>query len=161
MKHVERHYSKHTAPQIFDLIADVELYPEFVPWVISAKVARRQGTTMWTDLTMGTGVLRKQFTTIASLDRPHRMEINSCDPIFERFQQVWSFEDAPQGGTNIEYQVDLALKSSILGALIAASFASGARLMVKAYIRRAQTVYGAPKSLPSKADTRDGTAMTA
>ena len=65
MQHVERHHSRHTPAQLFDLVVDVEQYPNFVPWVISAKVTRRQDRTMWTELTMGTGFIRKQFTTVA------------------------------------------------------------------------------------------------
>ncbi len=61
---------------------------------------------MWTNMTMGTGFIHKQFTTVASLDRPHRMEINSYDPIFERFEQIWTFEPAAEGGTNVEYRVE-------------------------------------------------------
>src|SRR5258705_492093 len=77
MKHVEQHHSKHTPAQIFDLVADVEQYPAFVPWVMAARVVRRQGTTVWTDLTMGSSFLSKRFTTVASLDRPVRIEVNS------------------------------------------------------------------------------------
>ena len=60
---------------------------------------------------MGTSFLRKQFTTKALLDRPHRVEINSYDPMFERFEQIWTFEPAAEGGTNIEYRVDIRFKS--------------------------------------------------
>jgi coenzyme Q-binding protein COQ10 len=131
---------------MFDLVADVEQYPHFVPWVISARVVRRQDITIWTDLTMGTGFLCKQFTTVASLDRPHRMEINSHDPLFERFQQIWKFDPATEGGTNVEYRVDLKIKSHILQVVVGASFAEGARRMVKAYMRRAEHLYDAAQA---------------
>jgi coenzyme Q-binding protein COQ10 len=148
MKHIERHHSRHTPAQIFDLVVDVEQYPNFVPWVIAARVSRRQDRTMWTDLIMGTSLLRKQITTVASLDRPHRVEVNSYDPMFERFEQIWTFEPAAEGGTNVEYRVDVRFKSHILQALIGASFAERAGAMVKAYMRRAQRLYGKPTSLP-------------
>ena len=149
MKHIERHHSTHTPAQIFDLVADVERYPEFVPWVTAARVTRRRDSTIWTDLTMGTSLLRRQFTTVASLDRPHRMEINSYDPMFERFEQIWTFEPTAEGGADVEYRVDLRLKSHLLQVLIGASFPDRAKTMVKAYMRRAQRVYGMPRtSLP-------------
>jgi coenzyme Q-binding protein COQ10 len=148
MKHTERHHSKHTPAQIFDLVVDVEQYPNFVPWVIAAAVTRRRNGTMWTNMTMGTSLLHKQFTTVASLDRPHRVEVRSYDPLFERFQQIWTFEPAADGGTNIEQQVDVSFKSHILQALIGASFADRAGTTVKAFIRRAQRLYGTPASLP-------------
>jgi coenzyme Q-binding protein COQ10 len=146
MKHIERHHSTHAPAQIFDLVADVERYPDFVPWVIAARVTRRRGRTIWTDLIMGTSLFRKQFTTVASLDRPERMEINSCDPMFERFEQIWTFEPAVDGGTNVEYRVDLRLKSHLLQALIGTSFADRAKAMVKAYMRQADRLYGTPQT---------------
>ena len=148
---VERHHSRHMPAQLFDLVVDVEQYPNFVPWVISAKVIRRQDKTMWTDLIMGIGFIRKQFTTVATLDRPHRTVINSYDPIFERFEQIWTFEPAAEGGTNVEYRVDLRIRSHILRALIGESFAERAKTMVKAYMRRAQRLYGVPQTASANA----------
>jgi coenzyme Q-binding protein COQ10 len=141
MKHVERHHSKHKPGQIFDLVADVERYPQFLPWVLSARVVRRKDKTIWTNLSIGTTLLRKHFTTVAQLDRPHRIAISSHDPMFERFEQVWTFDADGEGGTDIEYQVDFQLRSLILQALIGASFAERSRIMVKAYVREAQRLY--------------------
>ena len=143
MRHIERHHSKHTPAQLFDLVADVDRYPEFVPWVIDARVMGRQDSTVWVEMTMGTGFLCKRFTTVALLERPQRIEIKSQDPIFDRFEQVWTFERDSGGGTNIEYRVDVQFKSSILQALIGASFAQRAKAMVEAFTRRARRLYGA------------------
>ena len=145
MKHVERHHTGHTPAQIFDLVADVEQYPAFVPWVISAKVIRRKDRTMWTSMTMGARFINRQFTTVASLDRPHRMEIKSHDALFEHFEQIWTFEPANEGGAHVECQIDLRFKSCLLQALIGTSFAQRAKPMVKAYLRRAQRLYGTPQ----------------
>jgi coenzyme Q-binding protein COQ10 len=141
MKHVERHHSKHKPGQIFDLVADVERYPEFLPWVLSARVYRRKSKTLWTELIMGTSLLHKRFTTVARLDRPHRIEISSHDPMFECFEQVWTFEADGEGGTDIEYQVDFRFKSHVLQALIGGSFAERSGRMVKAYVREARRLY--------------------
>jgi coenzyme Q-binding protein COQ10 len=156
MKHVEQYYSRHTPAQIFDLVVDVEQYPDFVPWVIAAKVIRRQDQTMWTDMTMGTAFLRKRFTTVASLDRPHRVEVNSHDPIFERFQQIWTFKPGAEGGTDVEHQVDLQFRSQILQILIGASYADRTQSMVKAYLRRAQRLYGSAQPLNAQGSTVAG-----
>jgi ribosome-associated toxin RatA of RatAB toxin-antitoxin module len=117
-----------------------------VPWVIDARVTARQDSTVWAEMTMGTGFLCKRFTTVALLQRPQRIEIKSQDPIFDRFEQVWTFERASGGGTNIEYRVDVQFKSGILQALIGASFAQRAKTMVDAFTRRARRLYGAAPS---------------
>ena len=142
MKHIERHYSTQSPAQLFDLVADVERYPDFLPLVVSAKVFRKKENVVWTDLTMGTSLLQKQFTTIARLDRPRRIVVSSHDPAFERFEQVWTFSPSPKGGTDVEYQVELLLRSRVLQILIAAPFANQANTMVKAYIREARRLYG-------------------
>ena len=145
MNCVERIHSKHTPAQLFDLVADVEQYPNFVPWVISARVTGRKDNTMWTDMTMGTGFLCKQFTTVASLDRPRRMEIRSHDPIFEKFEQIWTFDPAADGGTNVECRVELSVRSPILKVVVGVSVAESTKSMVRAYMRRAQRLYGTPR----------------
>jgi coenzyme Q-binding protein COQ10 len=142
MKHIEQHRSRYAPQQLFDLVADVERYPEFLPWVIAARIIRRENRTIWTDLTMGTIFLRKRFTTVALLDRPNRIEVNSYDPIFECYDQIWTFEPAATGGTTLAHRVDLNLKSHILQALIGASFAQHAKAMMKAYMRQADRLYG-------------------
>ena len=140
----ERVHLKYTAAQLFDLVADVERYPEFLPWVIAARIYRRHEQTLWVDMTIAKGFIRKRFSTIALLDRPHRITINSHDPLFERFEQKWIFQSAVNGGTNIEYQVDFKFRSGLLQRLIGPSFSDRAAVMVKAFSLRARRLYGAP-----------------
>ena len=125
---------KYTPEQLFDLVANVEKYPEFIPWMIATRVRRRTDQAIWTDLTVGTGFLRKQFSTIARLDRPHGMTISSHDPVFARFEQRWTFDPLPEGGTDIRYHVDFRFKSLLLQTLMDVGFADRASAIVTAYI---------------------------
>jgi coenzyme Q-binding protein COQ10 len=134
---------KYTPEQLFDLVAGVEKYPEFIPWMIATRVRRRTDEAIWTDLTVGTGFLRKQFSTIARLDRPHGITISSHDPMFERFEQRWTFTLLAEGGTDTRYHVDFRFKSLLLQALMDVAFADRAAAIVTAYIRRARRLYGA------------------
>ena len=134
---------KYTPEQLFDLVAGVEKYPEFIPWMIATRVRRRTDEAIWTDLTVGTGFLRKQFSTIARLDRPHGMTISSHDPMFERFEQKWTFDQLAEGGTDTRYHVDFRFKSLLLQTLMDVGFADRASTIVTAYIRRARRLYGA------------------
>jgi coenzyme Q-binding protein COQ10 len=142
MKHIERHYTRHTPTQLFDLVVDVEQYPKFLPWILGARVIRRLNDTLWVEMTIGAGFLRRRFMTVAVLERPRRMEIKGLDPMFEHFEQVWTFEPAADGGTDVEYRVDFRVKSRILEALVGASVTDRSRSMVQAYIREAQRLYG-------------------
>ena len=84
--YTHRAHLKYTPDQIFDLVADVEKYPEFIPWMIATRVRRRTDQAIWTDLTVGTGFLRKQFSTIARLDRPH----DAAERCVLAFYQQWT-----------------------------------------------------------------------
>jgi coenzyme Q-binding protein COQ10 len=156
MKYVERIHSQHTPAQLFDLVADVEQYPNYVPWVVSARVVRRKDNTMWTDMTMGAGFVRKQFTTVAWLERPRRMEIVSHDPVFEKFEQIWTFDPAADGGTDVECQLELSVRSHLLQVVIGVSAGENTKAMVRAYVRRAQRVYGPPRRLSANNQFQSG-----
>lgn len=158
MEHVERHHSRHAPAQLFDLVVDVEQYPDFLPWVIAARVTGGRDQAILVEMTMGTWLLHKQFNTVALLDRPHRVEINSYDTIFERFEQIWTFAPAAEGGTNVEYRVDVKLKSDILQMLIAELFVERSKTIVAAFIRRADRLYGAPKSSVADETSRNASA---
>jgi len=145
-KYAERAHMKYSPQQLFDLVADVERYPEFLPWILSARIYRRENQTTWVDMTVGTRFLRKRFSTVAVLDRPRRIDIGSHDPPFEEFKQTWTFEQAGLESTMVEYRVDLRLRSRLLQAIIGAAFADRAPLMVAAFRRRAGQLYGPPPS---------------
>lgn len=142
MSHIERVHLKYKPAQIFDLVADVESYPKFLPWVIDARIFRRRDDTLWVDQTVGTRLIRRRFTTVAKLDRPHTIVISSHDPLFERFAQQWRFKPAREGGTDVEYRIDLQFRSRLLQTLIGASFAERAKTMTDAFRHRARRLYG-------------------
>jgi coenzyme Q-binding protein COQ10 len=140
----ERQHLPHAAPQLFDLVANVERYPEFLPWVIEARILHRKGHTIAVDMTVEVGPLRKRFSTLATLDRPHRIDIRSGDSMFDRFEQRWAFERAAEGGTNVEYHVDFKFRSRVLQTLMGASFADKAVATMSAFKHRAHRLYGTP-----------------
>ena len=138
----ERQHLVYTAPQLFDLVADVERYPEFLPWVIEARIRYRTDSAMLVDMTIRAGRLQKQFSTAAALHRPHRIDISSCDPLFDRFEQRWTFEPTTNGGTNVEYHVDFKFRSRVLQMLMGKSFAGRATATMSAFERQAHRLYG-------------------
>jgi coenzyme Q-binding protein COQ10 len=142
--YTQRQHLQYAAPQLFDLVADVERYPEFMPWVIDAHVQQRKDHTILVGMTVGAGPLRKRFSTVAVLDRPHRIDISSHDPMFDRFGQRWTFEPARDGSTNVEYHVDFKFRSRVLQLLMGAAFADRAAATMAAFKRRAHRLYGGP-----------------
>ncbi|MFZ0423397.1 MAG: type II toxin-antitoxin system RatA family toxin [Xanthobacteraceae bacterium] len=137
----KRLHLRWTPAQMFDLVADVERYPEFLPWVIAARIRRRQDQTLWVDMTIGTSLLRKRVSTVAVLERPQRIHIFSHDPIFECFEQNWNFEPAAEGGTTLAYQVDFSFRSPVLQTLIGAALADRFTAIADAFQHRAWQLY--------------------
>lgn len=142
--YIARQHLPYTAPQLFDLVADIERYPEFMPWVIELRARERKDHTILVDMTVGTGPLRKQFSTSAVLHRPHRIDITSRDPMFDRFEQRWTFEPAPDGCTNVEYHVAFRFRSRVLQMLMGTSFADQAAATISAFRHRAKQLYEMP-----------------
>jgi coenzyme Q-binding protein COQ10 len=142
--HSERRRLRYTPAQLFDLVADVESYPTFVPWVTAARILRRDGDVLRVEMEIGAALVRKRFVTKAVLHPPSRMEITSDDPLFDRFEQTWTFEPNPDRLTVVEYHVDFKFHSPVLEALIGVGFADTARSVMAAFRRRARQIYGAP-----------------
>jgi coenzyme Q-binding protein COQ10 len=140
--YTERRRLRYTLVQLFDLVADIEQYPRFVPWVRDARVRRREGDTIWVDMEVGSGPIRRRFGSKAELTRPTRIEIGSDDTLFERFRQTWSFEPADGGGTWLEYRIDYRLRSRLLALVLDSTFEDNARSIVAAFRRRARQIYG-------------------
>jgi coenzyme Q-binding protein COQ10 len=145
--HTARLHLSYAPSQLFDLVADVEKYPQFMPWVIAATISRRQDRTIWVEMTIGAGPLRKRFSTIGVLDPPRRIDVNSDDPLFERFRQTWTFEPAPKGGTILEYHVDFKFRSRSLQLLMGGVFADQVDRTAGAFKRRARQLFG-PSTAP-------------
>ena len=140
--HTERQRLKYEASQLFDLVADVERYPEFMSWVVESRIYRRDGPNISLAMTLAFGPVRKRFTTSAVLDRPHRIDITSNDPMFDHFVQRWTFAPATGGGTNVEFHVDVKFRSRVLQMIMAAASADQAAATIAAFKRRAHRLYG-------------------
>ena len=139
--HTEKQLLPYSAPQLFDLVADVESYPEFVPWVLEAHIRDRRGNKIHVDMTVVAGPFRRRISTIGLLHRSSRIEVRSSDSLFERFEQRWTFAPATDGGTNVEYHVDLQLRSRALQMLTATAIARRAAATIAAFRQRAMRLY--------------------
>ena len=115
-----------------------------MPWVVEARILRRKERTIAVEMMVEIGPLRRRFTTVATLDRPHRIDISSGDPMFDRFEQRWTFEPVAGGGANVEYRVDFRFRSRILQKLMGAVFADQAKRTTSAFRLRAHRLYGSP-----------------
>lgn len=139
--YAEKRHLPFTPQQLFDLVADVERYPDFLPWFVSARVSRHEGNMVWVDMVIGTSFIQRHFTSKATLERPHRIDVVNQDDLFDLYQQSWTFQPGKDGGTMVEFQVEYRFRSRALQLLMGALLGEAAKSMVNAFKRRARQIY--------------------
>jgi len=139
---------RHSASDMFDLVADVEKYPDFVPLCAGMKVRSRtdkgEGVTVMTaEMTVAYKLIRQTFTSRATLDKPNlKILVEYLDGPFSRMQNRWSFTATGEGTCEIEFFIDYEFKSRTFGMLMGAVFDTVFRKMAAAFEERADKVYG-------------------
>jgi coenzyme Q-binding protein COQ10 len=131
--------------QVFDLVADVERYPDFLPWWVAVRVRKRDGNVYDTDQVIGFGIVRAKFSSKTVLRRPERIDVTSTDRPFRHFNLTWLFDPAPDGGCRVGLSADLEFRSKFLQELLGAAVARVPRRIVTAFETRAHQLYG-PKA---------------
>src|SRR6266851_805183 len=122
--HAEQRILPYTPEQLFALVADVERYPEFLPWCVGARI-------------------RERFTSRVALDPPRRIDVSYTEGPFRYLNNHWVF-DPVAGGCRLDFFVDFEFKSRILQRVIELLFHEAVRRMVAAFEHRAQHLYGTP-----------------
>ena len=142
--HAEKRVLPYTPEQLFDLVAQVERYPEFLPWCVAARIRSREGNTVVADLVIGFKMVRERYTSRVVLDRPRRIDVAYLEGPLKHMNNHWQFTAHASGGTEIDFFVDFEFHSKMLQALIGALFHEALRRLVGAFEARAKQLYGAP-----------------
>ena len=145
IKHAEQRLLGYRPEQMFDLVADVERYPEFLPWCIGARIRERSESLLVADLVIGFKVIRERFTSRVALDRPNLgIEVAYANGPFKHLSNRWRFEATPEGGCRIDFYVEFEFRSAMLQKLIGVLFHEAVKRMVSAFETRARALYGPP-----------------
>jgi coenzyme Q-binding protein COQ10 len=147
---------QHSAPQMFDLVADVERYPEFVPLCRSLKIRQRtpkpDGTEIViADMTVAFKLVREGFTSRVTLDRANRkILVEYLEGPFSNLENRWWFEPKPDDGCDVGFFLSYEFKSRMLAVLMGTMFDTAFQRFAAAFEKRADVVYGKPGA-PGKA----------
>ncbi len=138
---------RHAASQMFDLVADVEHYPEFVPLCQSLTVRKRikEGgkDIIVADMTVAYKLVRETFTSRVTLDRPNlQILVEYLEGPFRRLNNRWNFRAVNSGACDVEFFIAYEFRSRALGMLMGAVFDAAFRRFAGAFERRADQVYG-------------------
>jgi coenzyme Q-binding protein COQ10 len=146
-RHTERRVLPFSPAQMYDLVADIEKYPLFLPWCSGARIRERRDNLVVADLMISFKVYRERFTSKVTLQAPDRIDTVFSEGPFRHLQNRWVFLPDP-GGCLVDFFVEFEFKSKILDKLISVLFNEAVHRMVKAFEGRAQALYGRPGALP-------------
>lgn len=139
-----------TPDQLFDLVADVARYPEFLPWVVATRIRARSDTQVTADMVVGFKMLRESFTSRVTLDRPHAIHVDYVNGPLKYLRNDWRFRAAEAGGTTIDFAVEFEFRNRLFERLAGSFFHEAFRHMVAAFERRAGQLYGVqPSPVPT------------
>ncbi|MBI1204317.1 MAG: type II toxin-antitoxin system RatA family toxin [Rhodopseudomonas sp.] len=139
---------RHSASDMFDLVADVEKYPEFVPLCDGMKVRSRADkgegvAVLVAAMTVAYKMIRQTFTSRATVDKPNlKILVEYLDGPFSRMQNRWTFKPTGDNICEIDFFIDYEFKSRTLGMLMGAMFDTVFRRMAAAFEKRADEIYG-------------------
>jgi coenzyme Q-binding protein COQ10 len=125
---------------LFDVVADVERYPEFVPLVYAARIVHREDAAYETEQSLALGVLLHRFRTRTELDRPHRISVRSNDRSFAHFDIRWAFTPLGDDRCQVDFALDCETRSLLLMPVIQLMVVPMAAGMVSAFETRARAL---------------------
>jgi coenzyme Q-binding protein COQ10 len=143
--HAQRKLLPYTPAQMFELVADIEKYPQFLPWCLACRVKKREGNVIWGDLMVGFKVFRETFTSKVTLNRPGRIDVEYIQGPFRYLNNHWIFDPADDGrATDVDFFIDFEFHSRLLQTVASGVFNEAVKRMVGAFEARAHEVYGDP-----------------
>lgn len=145
--HSETRHMPYSADQMYALVADVESYPQFLPWTAAARIRSQDdtgdATVMLADLVISFKVFRERFgsrVTLWPADR--KIDTEYLDGPFQKMVSNWVFEEAEEGGCNVSFFVDFEFRNKLLQTTATIFFNDAMQRVVRAFERRAAQLYG-------------------
>jgi len=141
--HNEKRVLLYTPDQVFDIVADVERYPEFLPWCIACRKTKEFDDGFEADLAIGFKMVREKFTSRVTLSRPNGLDVAYKEGPFSTLSNTWRFNPIYNGeATEVDFHLEFEFRSRVLHKLIGLLFEEAVRRMVAAFEARAERIYG-------------------
>jgi coenzyme Q-binding protein COQ10 len=145
--HAEKRAMPYNPEQLYKLVAEVDRYPEFLPWCIAARLKSREGDLAIWDLVIGFRMIRERFTSRVTMSpggngASPRIDVAYADGPFRYLNNHWIFDRQPDGTTVIDFFVDFEFRSKLLQSIMGVLFNEAVKRMVAAFEARAKQLYG-------------------
>lgn len=151
--HAEKRVMPYSAEQMFDLIADIGKYPEFLPWCAATRMRSRTplpegaGEVLEADLVISFKLFRERFGSRVTLRPEERqIDVEYLDGPFRYLRNHWKFEPLGSESCEVDFFVDFEFRSALLQKLIGLVFNEAMQRIVSAFEKRAEALYGSPAS---------------
>ncbi|WP_295526867.1 type II toxin-antitoxin system RatA family toxin [Novosphingobium sp. Chol11] len=135
-----------SAEQMFDLVADVKRYPEFLPWVVATRIRSDSADEMVADMMVGFNVINEKFTSRVRKHRAEQIAVDYVDGPLKNLRNIWQFTPAGPNACVIDFSVDFSFRNVIFEKLAGQYLDRAFRKMVAAFEGRAQKLYGSSSS---------------
>ena len=144
--HADSRVLPYGADQMYNLVADVASYPDFLPWCAAARIRSRRTDgakeVLEADLVISFKVFRERFGSRVTLDKSaRRIDTEYLDGPFKYLKSYWVFTDRPEGGCRVEFFVDFEFRNAVLQRLIGVVFQQAMQRIVRAFETRAGVLY--------------------
>jgi coenzyme Q-binding protein COQ10 len=139
--HAERRNLPHSPEHMFDLVSDVEKYPEFLPWCVGIRLKDKTTKQINADMMIGYKMFREKFSCRVELTSPDRIDVVYEDGPFKYLNNHWIFIKEDDGTCTVDFFVDFEFNSKFLQKVIGVVFNEAVKIMVHAFEKRADAVY--------------------
>lgn len=139
--HAEKRLLPFRAKQIFDLVADVEKYPEFLPWVLSATILSKEENKFTADLEIGYKIIRTSYRSEVILTPDQTIDIRYINGPFQRLNNHWNFKEINEEWMEVDFFIDFDFQSSYLQVVLQSAFSEVVKRMIQAFEKRAAEIY--------------------
>ena len=150
--HTENRVVPHSPEQLYELVADIERYPEFLPWCVAARICSRDavedGELVVADMVIGFKMFRERVRSRVTLHPPDsgeqggRIDVEYVEGPLKYLRNHWGFAPTEDGSCRIDFFVDFEFRSRLLQKIVGALFHEAVRRMVAAFEHRAAALYG-------------------
>ena len=139
--HAERKTLPYTPEQLYALVADVESYPQFLPWCMSCRITHREANVFYADLIIGYKMIREKFGSKVVLNEPNAIRVEYLHGPMKYLSNKWEFIRNNDGTCTIDFYVDFEFRNLLLQKMMGAFFHEIVKRMVGAFEMRAHALY--------------------
>jgi len=141
--HFETRIVPYSAKQLFDMVLDIEEYPEFLPWCMGARINKVLKNNLEADVIIGYRFFREEFSSRVFFKESKKIEVEYLKGPMRHLQNKWEFKDLREGQCQVDFYVEFSMKSKFFEAIIEQFFQIALVKMIDSFEKRAFEIYGA------------------